>query len=235
MEMLIVLAIIIGAVGLFAVLSQGGNQQQALAVPSFAGGVLIIVAFFGLPWIRLTGIGRYIPGLSTTMLPPEITNQIGDPVVLDTIRDMLNGLTRVTGWILATGLPTVDRGLQFVLFFVLAAGLVALLGGVLAIAGGSAARILAMIQAGWCGLAAVLLFFAMGRIRTFGLDLGLVSHLLGMLVLSVGIGVWATLLGLLSGVGGGVLLLTSSGVTTRNGSRSHSVPTRRSHLRPGRR
>lgn len=230
MEMLIVLAITIGAVGLFAVLSQRDNRQQALAVPSFAGGVLIIVAFFGLSWIRLTGPGRYIPGMNTIVLPREIADQIGNPVVLDTIQDMLKGLTRVTGWTLATELPTVDQSLRFVLFFVLAAGLVALLGGVFAIAGGSAARILGMIQAGWCGLAAVLLFFAMGRIRTFGLDLGVVSPLLGMLGLSVGIGVWATLLGLLSGVGGSVLLLTSGDVTTRN-----STLARRNRLGQGRR
>jgi hypothetical protein len=97
-----------------------------------------------------------------------------------------------------------------ILFFTLAAGLVALVGGIVGMAGGQAGRMVGVMQIAWSALAALMLLFSMGRIRTFGLDLGLIGSALSMLGLTVGTGVWITFLGLAASIGGGVLMLNTT-------------------------
>jgi hypothetical protein len=210
MGLLVVFIIIIAAIGAFAVMSQGSNQQTALAVPSLAGGALIILAFFALPWVRLSGVGDLIRRFGGTSLPPELVDQIGDPELVATIQELLNDVTRVTGWTFVTELPTVGEGLRMILFFTLAAGLVALVGGIVGMTGGQAGRMVGVMQIAWSALAALMLLFSMGRIRTFGLDLGLIGSALSMLGLTVGTGVWITFLGLAASIGGGVLMLNTT-------------------------
>jgi hypothetical protein len=200
MEPLLIAGIIIGAVVLFVVLSQQGNQQQAYAIPALSGGLLGMIAFFGLPWIRL-------------------------PIAGDVLSPIMRN---ITGWMIATDIPLASDYLRVVLYFTLACFVLALLGGVLGLIGHDVAKLVGNIQVVVSLIAAVLLGFSLNDIRTLGLELDptLSDMLLDLVGIGAGIGVWIAFLGLvLAGAGG--LFLNSEDSGKRRVSSSHRSRTKR--------
>ena len=213
-------------------LSQSGSRSQSLAVLTLMGGGLVLVSMFTLSWVdfgTVINLARRL--LGGTTLPAEITDRIGNPQLVASIQSVIG--TRITGWTLANDVPTVGEGFQFSLFFIMACGMLAILTGILGLAQTPTAKLLATIQTVASGLGIVTLIFSFGRIRALGLDPLVIGTALQVIGVSLGMGVWLTLLGLLiSAVSAGLLISAVPAASTRRGTRPKPRPTRAPRRRP---
>lgn len=205
MGLILAVIVVVVAAAAFVLLRQGSAPHQANAVLSLAAGAIVLIGFLTLPWVRLDGIGELL-SWSSPLLFSQLDRLIDNPEITNQLRRLLESAAGISGWRLATDIPTVSEGLRAVLLLIMGAGGLAIVGGGLGVIGHFSARAVGIFQAVSNTLAAIALLFSLSRIRTLGFDPGVLSSLLSIGGLVLASGVWITLLGLIVGTIGGLLL-----------------------------
>lgn len=214
MGVVLLAIVVVLAVAAFILLRQASEPHQANAVVSLAAGALVLIGFLTFPWVALSGIGELLTQ-SSPLIVSQLERLTDNPEIVRRLQEMLMSTSGISGWRLATDIPTVGEGLRIVLLLLMAAGMLTLLSGAAALKGFSSARAVGICQAVWNSAAAIALIFSLSRIRALGFDPGLLSGVLSISGLVTGNGVWITLLGLLLGVIGGLLLNTVPSIRSR--------------------
>lgn len=210
MGLVLVVVVAVLAAGLFTVLRQRGKHHQSLAIPSLIGGSIILIAFFRLPWVGFTGIVGLIQRVAGEMgLPPQLLDAIGDPELAAQLQAVIQTTANITGWRLATAVPTVGEGLRLVLYLILGTAATALISGIVGVTGSSITKKFGLLQIVLGVITAITLLLSLERIRSLGLNLAPVSAMLSTIGWTIASGVWFTLLGLFLSVVGGLLLVNT--------------------------
>lgn len=182
--------VVLGAAAFFVVQLQSGRLGGQFAAGTFAGGGIVLVAFFALPWVSFDGGLDMLGGLISQFIPSELVRQVENTGLLQELRRLISQQTFISGWSLAAEVPTMSALLQFTLFTVPAVGVSALISGAFALMDNPMARPAGLFLVVLSVVSAGLLFFVMRSIRTLGIDPGLLSPFLDMLGIRFGPGLW---------------------------------------------
>jgi hypothetical protein len=200
---------------------------------SVGGSLLIFLAMFGLNWVAFGGFDQF-----TGSLRDQIS-AIPEGAQFIQVLQVLDETVTLTGWDLMNDVPTMGSGMRTILMLAFATGILGLSSAALGMTvGGQVAAMVAIIQAGLGLVSVILLFFTSNRIRFLGFDprdFGMLGGLLNVgasfLNLTVGIGFYVCIGGLLlCAVGGGLSIDQSAGGRRRPGTRTagrRRVSTRR--------
>lgn len=216
---IITIFLIFGTLGLFFYSSQNSGIHKSAAILAIGASALLLTAFFLLPWIRvranldtLSNLADYL--ISSTLY--DMYQKLESQGIISEIRRLIDESSFITGWKLATELPTVSIELQMVLFSIPVVAISGLFIGFMSLSGNNNQnKVMGLFLSAISIIAVVFLFFALRRIRNFGIEPGLWSMALDFLGVGVGAGVWFSFIGLLSTTLSGVLIMQSKPSSTK--------------------
>lgn len=188
------------------------------------GGVLLIgFGMFGMPWVSLDGLLAFLTGPMGEQVMDLLGEYVPDTQI---VLNIISAIRGPTGWQLATEIPTVTGFLKFLLFAPPLLILVALAAlGIGLSAGPQAAVLPGLIQGAGGVIVAVILFLFAGSVRVLGLDPGIFGLFFSAAGVTIDLGFYLSILGLLLLGAGGFLIPQ---METPNNRRS---PTRRPNRR----
>lgn len=187
--------------------------------------VCIMLSMFVLDWVNVNVSGimdtpfvQEMLQVATAQIDPD--QRLGDtPSVM--ITEYMKLLVSTTGWNLAS-FPTVQGFLRFVLYVPLGVALLAVVGLVAAVGNlpPLVVQRIGLAQIVVAALSFLALFFTASRIRVFGLDPNLFGSPATLAGISLTIGYYVALLGLVISIGAGVIALqTTSSSTMRRSAK----------------
>lgn len=195
---ILVVAIITATVAIVAMMLFQGKAQQAQASLLLGSGVLQLVAFFFLSWVRPGVAGEIIQRFANAMSDMEI----------------------ITGWTLTTNTISLPVGgsveiaigddLRIMLAFVLAVAVLALVEGAMGLSGSNVAKPAGLALAVVSVVAMVLLILSLNRIVRLDMPPSLARRVQDVTKAAAGMGVWITFIGIIVNIAGGLLLWSAS-------------------------
>ena len=205
---------------------QRGDVSSVIATIMIGSSLLLIVAFFAMPWVSLQNSANLLDLALTSLLPEDILRQFETLGVTQELRRIGTEASRLTGWVLASEIPSVGAWMQFSLFTIPLIAISALTVSALTVLRHPLAQPGALFLAVVALLGSVLLFFSIRRVRTLGVDPGVFAPLIDIIGVRFGSGIWVALGSLATITISGVLLSTQPRSTKSPGGSRRRSPVR---------